>query len=407
MRKVGFLCSRLLFLSTWGLLFGQQLRQDDRWVGDWAVAPYAAPIPGNQPVGNRTYREIVHLSQRASILRAVFSNEFGTDELTIGSATVSLSQGESRVHEARMKRFTFSGRDQVVIPAGAKVLSDPVALDLPALSDVAVSFYLPSQNISVFSVHPLGSQTNYVAEGNQVSAPSLPSAKEITAYPILRTLEVKSSTEVRAIACLGDSITDGRQSTINANARWPNVLAERLIDAKGEHAPSVLNLGVGGNRLLLDGKGPNALSRFDRDVLAQANVRYLIVLQGIDDIGDGYGTKQIQETLPPTAETITAAYQQVIARAHAHNIAVYGATLLPFQQSMFYSPEGEAIREQVNSWIRTSAAFDAVLDFDAVVRDQADTHKLAARFDSGDHLHPNDRGYQAIANSIPMQLFEQ
>ena len=407
MLKARLLCSRVLLLASCSSLSGQKLPQANRWVGTWAVAPYSAPIPGNQPVGNRTYREIVHLSQGASRIRAVFSNEFGTSGLTIESATIALSDGQSRVHEAQGKRLTFSGKEQVVISAGAKVLSDPVALEAPALSDVAVSFYLPTQNIPVFSVHPLASQINYVVEGNQVNAPSLPSAKQITTYPILRTLESQASSDVRAIACLGDSITDGRHSTTDANARWPNVLAKCLIDSEGEDAASVLNLGIGGNRLLEDGKGPNALSRLDRDVLAQSNVRYLIVLQGIDDIGEGYGTKESDGTAAPSAGHITAAYEQIIARAHAHNIAVYGATLLPFQQSMFYSEEGEAVREQVNKWIRSSSAFDAVLDFDAVVRDETDARKLAARFDSGDHLHPNDRGYKAIADSVPLQLFRK
>ena len=173
----------------------------------------------------------------------------------------------------------------------------------------------------------------------------------------------------------------------------------------GQEAPSVLDVGIGGNRLLANGKGPDALSRFDRDVLAQSNVRYVILLEGINDISEGYGAKSGGGSLPPSAESIIAAYLQVVTRAHAHNIAVYGATLLPFQHSMFYSEEGEAVREQVNRWIRTSAAFDQVLDFDAVVQDEDDPHRLAARYDSGDHLHPNDRGYQAIARSIPTQLF--
>lgn len=393
------------FLVSCSLLMGQNIRRPNHWVGTWAVAPYAAPIPGEQPVGNRTYREIVHLSQGGPLLRVVFSNEFGTEALKIGAAAIAPSDGRSHVQEGQQKPITFAGKEQVVIPAGAKIVSDPIELNAPPLSNMAVSFYIPSQNIPIFSVHPLGSQTNYVAEGNQVSAPSLPTAKEITTYPVLKALEVQPFNEVHAVVCLGDSITDGRQSTLSANMRWPNVLATRLIEAEGQEALSVLDVGIGGNRLLANGKGPDALSRFDRDVLAQSNVRYVILLEGINDIGEGYGAKSGGGSLPPSAESIIAAYLQVITRAHAHNLAVFGATLLPFQHSMFYSEEGEAVREQVNRWIRTSAAFNQVLDFDAVVRDEDDPHRLAARYDSGDHLHPNDRGYQAIARSIPTQLF--
>lgn len=373
------------------------------WVGSWATAPYAEPIQA-QPTGNVTYREIVHLSQGSKQLRVVLSNEFGTTALKVVSTHIALSAGQSRIDASTDRELTFDGRTEATIPPGARLVSDAVTLAARPLSDVSVSFYLPSQQISVFSVHPLGLQDNYAIQGDHVTATALPDARVITAYPVLRTVEVVPPSVSAAIVCLGDSITDGRQSTPNANARWPNVLAARLMDALGPKAPSVLDLGIGGNRLLATVVGPAALARFDRDVLSQANLKYLILLEGINDIRDS-AMKSSDDVPPPTAQDLTTAYQQIISRAHAHHVAVLGATLLPYGNATYYTAGGEAIREQVNAWIRVPGHFDAVLDFDKVVQDPAHPLQLAPVYNSGDSLHPNDDGYMAMANSIPVDYF--
>ncbi len=321
----------------------------NRWVGTWATAPDAAPVTATEPVGDITYREIVHISQGAELVRVVFSNEFGTTPLTIASAHIAPSKGQSRIFTAEDHALTFSGIAEAIIPAGERLVSDPVSFKVTALSTLCVSFYLPAQDLPVLSVHHLAIQTNYVTQGNEVTAAALPAAREIRTYPFLRTVEIQPTPSTNAIACLGNSITDGFRSTGNANARWPNVLANRLVDSESFNAPSVLDLGIGGNRLLKNGVGPDALARLDRDIFSQSNVSYLIVLEGINDIGGGWGPKRTN-LFPPSAKDIVAAYEQIITRAHAHNITVYGGTLLPYQGAAYYSAAGEAIREQVNNW---------------------------------------------------------
>lgn len=403
--KQEFLClSLFLVLLSSELLAAQVQPPQNHWVASWATAPDAVPLQTSEPVGDVTYREIVHLSQGAHRVRVVFSNEFGTTRLLINSVHIAPSEGQSRINAANDRELTFSGRSEAIIPAGARLVSDPVTFDVAPLSTLAISFYVPSQSLPVLSVHHLAIQTNYVAQGDQATKAALPMAKEITTWPFLRTVEIEPVNTTQAIACLGDSITDGLHSTVNANARWPNVLANRLVDSEGSDAPSVLDFGIGGNRLLQNGVGPDALARLDRDVFSQSNVKYLIVLEGINDIGDGW-KKGSNDPFPPSAEDIIAAYQQIITRAHAHNIFVYGGTLLPYGDAQYYTAAGEAIREHVNSWVRTSGAFDAVLDFEKVVQDPNDPLKLAPAFNSGDNLHPNDAGYQAIGDSIPLQLF--
>lgn len=338
-------------------------------------------------------------------MRAVFSNEFGTTPLRVTSAHIARSSGQSRIDTKTDREVTFSGRKEIVIPPGARMISDAVALNVPALSSLAVSFYVPSQEVSVLSIHQRGLQTNYVVPGDATTAEALPTAKEIETYPILRTIEIHPTNQNYTIACLGDSITDGVRSTADTNARWPNVLANRLIDAEGKRSPTVLNAGIGGNRLLQSVKGPAALARLDRDVFSQPNLAYLIVLEGINDIGRGWGP-QSNEPDPPSAKDIIAAYQPIITRAHEHNITVYGGTLLPYQGAdNYYSSAGESIREEVNAWIRDSGAFDGVLDFDKVLADPENPLKLSRVYASDDWLHPNDRGYKAMGDSIPLHIF--
>jgi lysophospholipase L1-like esterase len=282
------------------------------------------------------------------------------------------------------------------------MLSDPVELHVPPLSDLAVSIYLPA-GAQGTTFHNVGLQTNYIAPagGDYTSAVQLPSPTTVLNYFFLTGIEVTASKQAAAIVTLGDSITDGTRSTPDTNSRWPNVLALRLQERRGFDHLSVLNEGISGNRILSAGTGPNTLARFDRDVLSKPGVKYMTLLIGINDIGNSArGTGP----LVSVADIITG-YRQIIERAHGHGIAVYGATLTPIQGSGYDFPIAEANRQAVNHWIRTSSEFDAVIDFDAVTRDPSQPARFLPAYDSGDHLHPNDLGYKAMGEAIPLKLF--
>ncbi|WP_229507705.1 SGNH/GDSL hydrolase family protein [Massilia sp. Dwa41.01b] len=393
------------------------------------TAPAGPPLPAQtQTFNDQTLRLIVHTSIGGSQVRIRVSNEHGATPLRIGAAHIarrSTGAGAGAQIVAGTDRvLTFSGSPSITIPAGAPVLSDPVDLDVPALSDLAVSLYLPGQ-VQATTIHGSAFQTNYVSlPGNFTDAETLPTQRTTTSWPFLTEVDV-SAPGAGAIVALGDSITDGAVTTVDANRRWPDLLALRLQttrDQAGARAVAALralngrlgivNRGIGGNRLLRDpGEQPlfgrAALARFDRDVLATAGLRYLIVLIGINDIGHpGTGTIPASEAV--SAQDLIAGYRQLIARAHAKGIPVYGATLTPFEGTVFpgyYTPEKETVRQAVNNWIRSSDEFDAVIDFERVVRDPAHPTRMLPAYDSGDHLHPNDLGMQAMANAIPLDLF--
>jgi lysophospholipase L1-like esterase len=292
----------------------------------------------------------------------------------------------------------------VTIPEGALFVSDPLDFDLPPLSDLAVTVYLRGAPADVTG-HPGSRTTSYLQPGDAVSAADLATAVRVDHWYFVNGIDVRASSVAGAIAILGDSITDGRGSTTNGNDRWPDNLARRLQSGKGTAEVAVLNHGIGGNRLLRDGLGPNALSRFDRDVLAQPGVRWLIVLEGINDIGTRVSARARGESAA-TAEDIIGAYEQIIARARAHDIRVYGATLLPFEGfASYFTPDAEADRQTVNRWIRTSGRFDAVIDFDAATRDPEKPSRLSTAVDGGDHLHPSAAGYRSMADCADLALF--
>ena len=401
-----------------------------QWVGTWGTAPAGPPLPAQtQTFTDQTLRLIVHTSIGGSQVRIRVSNELGTTPLRIGAAHIALRQAGSDIVPGTDRVLTFSGATSITVPAGAPVLSDPVDLNVPALGDLAVSLYLPGE-VQATTIHGSAFQTNYVSlPGNFTGAATLPTQRTITSWPFLTEVDV-SAPGAGAIVALGDSITDGAVTTIDANRRWPDLLALRLQTTRdqasnqaGSNAASpalralnsrlgVVNRGIGGNRLLRDpGEQPlfgrAALARFDRDVLATAGVRYLIVLIGINDIGHpGTGTIPVTEAVTP--QDLIAGYRQLIARAHAKGIPIYGATLTPFEGTVFpgyYTPEKEAVRQAVNNWIRSSDEFDAVIDFDRAVRDPSHPTRMLPAYDSGDHLHPNDLGMQAMANAIPLELF--
>ena len=375
----------------------------DHWVGTWAMAPMATTIYKNDAAAkDETLRQIMHVSLGGSMERVVVSNVFGLDPLDIGAAQIALRGSGSDIQIETANALTFNGKSSVAIPAGGRVVSDPVALKLPALSDVVISLFIPAQPMRQITEH--AGTTSYLAAGNQVAARNLDGAAGFRAWRFVTDIEVMANATSGAIVMFGDSITDGVQSTRDANARWPDVLARRLQGDPKTAGLGVLNEGISGNRLLHDITGPSALSRFDRDVLGQTGVRYVIVLEGINDIG--HTTQPVRADDTTTTQKILAALQQLIDRAHARGLKVFGATLTPYAGAKYASsPDGEVMREAENAFIR-SGKFDAVIDFDKATQDPTNPLQLLPAYDSGDHLHPNDAGYKAMGESIDLSLFK-
>jgi lysophospholipase L1-like esterase len=379
---------------------------DAQWVGTWASSPQLGD-PGNAPpapgFADSTLRQIVHVSIGGDQIRVRFSNAFGVTPLVISSAHVALGAGGSAIKPESDKALTFANQPSVTIPAGALVYSDPVDFALAPLSDLVVTIHAAAAPNGI-TTHPGSRETSYLASGDLVSAATLPAPAQTDHWYFLNGIDVLARRAAATVVTLGDSITDGRGTTTNGNGRWPDDLARRLQANITTANIGVLNEGIGGNRILHDGLGPNALARFDRDVLAQDGVRWLIVLEGVNDIGT-IATAATRNEKPATPQDIIAAYEQIIPRAHAHGIRAIGATITPFGGSFYSSPAAEAARQTVNTWIRTSGKFDAVIDFDAALRDPNNPTHLLAAADSGDHLHPADAGYKMMADAIDLTLF--
>jgi lysophospholipase L1-like esterase len=380
--------------------------EQPHWVGTWATAPFAAANPeGGLGSADTTFRQIVHVSLGGSRVRIVLSNEFGLDPLTIGAAHIALSKKGDEIELMTANALTFSGKSSILIPPGAVAVSDPADLKLPALSDLTVSIFVPAQAIRQISYHSFAAQTNYSAAGNVVGLKTLEAPKPNTSWFFLKGVDVLADEKAAAVVAFGDSITDGALSTYNTNARWPDVLARRLHAEKKTEGIAVLNEGIGGNRVLHDGTGPSALARFDRDVLSQAGVKYLILMEGINDIGNG--TSPTAPRDPVTAAEMIAGLGQIVEQAHVHGIKVFGATLTPFVGSGYQSAAGETMRSAVNDWIRTDKSFDGVIDFDMATRDATNPTVFSKTADSGDHLHPGDVGYKAMGDAIDLKLFTE
>jgi lysophospholipase L1-like esterase len=382
------------------------------WVGSWS-ASQQIPEPQNalasDDLRDATLRQIVHLSVGGPALRVHLSNAFGTIPLRLTAVHIArpLSTSAAQIDPATDKALTFSGSPSVIIPAGAEYLSDAVEYPVAPLSDLAVSIHFdapPTQETG----HPGSRATSYLTHGDTVSAPDLPHAKKIEHWYQLSAIDVAGERNSVAIVALGDSITDGHGATVNGNVRWTNVLAERLQASAKSRNIGVLNQGIGGNHMLTDGLGPNALARFNRDVLAQTGVRFVILLEGVNDLGN---FTRLNDPSQPEHEAlvhrIIASYEQIVARAHDAHIKVYGATILPYTDSDYYHPpaSNEADRQAINQWIRTPGHFDAVIDFDKAMADPEHPNHLSAKYDCGDHLHPSPAGYRAMGELIPLSLF--
>ncbi len=405
------------------------------WVGTWAAAPFAQPNKDSAFAKETTLRQIVHVSVGGSAVRIVLTNEFGTSDLKIGGAAIALpvaptasasaatesttasatstqpgnaqpgnTQPSSAIQPASTVPVLFGGQPAITIAPGAIAVSDPVSLRLAPQSDLAITLFIPGQTVETVTYHGFADQTNFQADGNQLTAASFESAQPVSSWRFLKGVDVQGNAR-GVIVCLGDSITDGALSKPNTNHRYPDVLAARLEANPATANLGVLNEGIGGNRVLHDGTGPSALARFDRDVLAQAGVQYVILLEGINDIGRLAAPKLPGDAI--SADDLIAAYKQLITRAHLHGIKIIGATLTPYQGAKYESETGEAVRDKVNDFIRNSGEFDAVLDFSKATADPANPKHFSETANSGDNLHPNDAGYKAMADSIDLKLFAQ
>jgi lysophospholipase L1-like esterase len=403
-RSIGLLALSAFTLAPGGISSAQSPNRP-QWVGTWAAAPMLAGGGfAVHPFSAVTLREIAHISNGGAQLRVRFTNEFGLDQLLIDDAHVALSAGGGQIQPGTDHALTFNGAQSVSIPPGAVMYSDPVALVAPPLSELAVSFHLPAQVMRAETYHAFADQDNFVADGDQAGATALSQPTTLESWYFFDGLDVPAVEGSRAVVAFGDSITDGAHSTPNANRRWPDVLAARLKQDHALDRISVLNEGIGGNRVLNDVAGPSALTRLDRDVLAQDGVRYLIVLESINDIGRLAHLTAPEDNI--TAEQLEAGLKQLADAAHEHGIEAFGATLTPYGGANYFSDKGEQVREAVNNWIRTSGTFDGVVDFDKITRDAQDPNRFNPLYDSGDHLHPSDAGYKAMGNGIDLTLFK-
>lgn len=417
----------LCTLALQPVLLAQGGRTSEHWVGTWATAvvaraPLQLPVQGQPQVpqgqttqnpvppgptpplnfNGQTLRQIVHASLGGERVRVVFSNAFGTTPLALGAARVALRVKGAAIVPNSSRALTFSGRATTTIPAGAALVSDPVNLAVSPMADLAIDLYLPGETAagsSPLTIHNGAFQTSYVSPaGDHTGVVEMPVMTTTASWFFLARVEVMAPEGVAAVVAFGDSITDGTRSTPDTNNRWPNHLATRL--AARNIKMGVLNLGIAGNRVLIDGAGVNALARFDRDVLVQPGVTHVVVLEGINDIGMARGSPL------PTPADIIAGHEQLVARARTRGLKIYVGTLTPFEGAFYWTAEGEAKRNAVNEWIRSNRLYDGVVDFDAVLRDPNNPTRVLPQYDSGDHLHPNDAGYQAMANAVNLELLE-
>jgi lysophospholipase L1-like esterase len=419
---------RVLFVLLYTLTAANVAQaQDNHWVATWGTAPLLAvevlppwvqppppdqlppdpppsPIPPvPQQLQDQTVRMVVRTSIGGERLRLKFSNAIGLPPVLLGEVHIALHTSGSAVDPATDRTVTFGGEHSIRIHPGALVVSDPIELKIPALTELAISVYLPQLTDSR-SLHELGLNTTYIASGNACAATSLTPTETNRSYFWLHGLEVETDPDAAAIIAFGDSITDGFATTADTHREWPALLAARLQQNSATSHLGVVNAGISGNRVLRTGAGASALARFDRDVLTRESVQWIILLEGINDINFTAlpGVPQEQRT---TAVEIIEGLSQLVDRAHAHGIKVMGATLTPMGGLWLFNELTEGMRQDVNAWIRNSGKFDAIIDFDAVTRDQAEPAQLREGHDSGDHIHPNDAGNAAMANAIKLETF--
>ncbi len=395
------------WVSAWGT--AQQLAPDvmPEWTRPPPVPdhPLQSPIPPTpEHLVSQTVRMVVRTTIAGRRVRIRLSNRFGARPVAIGAAHIALHRQGSAIEPGTDRVITVGGHAAFVLPPGATMLSDPVSLAVPAPAELTVSLYVHGDS-GPLTLHPLGLHTTYVAKGDLTGKAVLPDARSNASYFWLSGVGVETTRRAGVIVALGDSITDGFRTTLDRNRDWPSVLSDRLRAVYPATDWAVLNMGYSGNRILRDGAGVSTLARLDRDVLVRAGATWIVLLDGINDIGWAAlpGAPSSEQV---TAQDLIAGDREIIERAHLHGIKVMGATLTPYLGVNTYSAQGEAIRQALNSWIRSGGAFDAVVDFDAVARDPAQPQQLRPEFDSGDHIHPNDAGNRAMAQAIAVKVFD-
>ena len=395
-------------LALYWLLLGSVPASAASWVGTWTASPqptwsqdFAFPTKIPETVRDQTFRQVVKISLGGSRFRFLFSNAYGDKPLTIGAASVAVAC--QRCRAGSIRKITFGGRDSIVIPPGAPAISDPVALRVSSQAHLFISTYLPRET-ELKTFHWDGRQTASFGPGDLTRSIEFPRGAKTDARILLSEVLVDAPNS-GSVVVLGDSITDGNGATVDADTRWPDFLAKRLLP----YQVTVLNAGISGARLLQEKMGASAAARLDRDVFAQPNVKAVILLIGINDIA-WPGTAFAPHQTRPSVEAMIAGYKQFVALAHAHNIRVFGGTLTPFEGALpgtplanYYDAEKDALRQRVNRWLRTGTVFDGLVDFDRILRDRAHPARLAPAFDSGDHLHPGDKGNEAMANAIDLK----
>ena len=408
-----------------------------RWIGTWATGPVSLPVPDDRSVSqdddappqinDQTVRQVVHTSIGGSHLRVLFTNQYGTEPLDIRAASVALRDTGARVVAATVHRLTFAGERSATVERGSTLVSDAVELVVPAETDLVVDVYLPGDSWATTSpatTHRAGLSTTYFSPtGDHTGATDFPVDTTVQSWFYLSRVEVLTPTAPGAVVAIGDSITDGTASTPDTNSRWPDFLARRLNATHGDQAPAVLNVGIAGNRVLSHNGGmvtilrrgepfgpdetppppnaffgPSALARFDRDVLLQPGVTHVIVLESINDVGFAF------DNAWPTVDDLIAGHTALVQRAHARDLRIYGGTLTPFEGAITFSETGEKKRQAFNRWIRTASPYDAVIDFDAAIRDPDDPRRIHPDFDPGDSIHCNDAGYRVMAEAIDLAL---
>ena len=434
----GFVAAALIASCTVAPPLVTEAQGDDRWIGTWATGPVSLPAPDasapsqeDRPprINDQTLRQVVRTSIGGSQVRVLFTNQYGTQPLEIGAAHVALRETDAVITPSSGRVLTFSGERSVTVERGSTLLSDPVEISVPVLSDLAIDLYLPGDTWATSSpatTHRTGLSTTYLSpSGDHTGMTELPVDSTVQSWFFLSRVEVSTRTAPGAVVTIGDSITDGSASTPDTNSRWPDFLAERLVAAKGDAALGVLNVGIAGNRVLSDNGGmvailrrggplgpedvipdpnaffgPSALSRFDRDVLLQPGVTHVIVLESINDVGFAFDNDW------PSVQDLIAGHTALIQRAHARDVRIYGGTLTPFEGAGTFSETGEIKRQAFNQWIRTNSRYDAVIDFDAAIRDPDHPRQILAAYNPGDSIHCNDAGYRAMAEAVDLALFE-
>lgn len=370
----------------------------DHWVETWTASQQTQRVAGPD-FNSQTVRMIVRSTIGGKRARLEFANTYGTTPLEIGAAHIAIRAKDSEIVPSSDRELMVNGKRSFAIPPGAVMVTDPVDLDIPKLTDLAVSVYVPGAG-SRQTQHSLGLHTTYIsASGNVAGQPSIADAQTTQSWYWLSSIEVMAPAATSAIVAFGDSITEGYHSTPDTNRMWPAVFEERLLSKPGGPQFAVVNEAISGNQILHDRMGVNALARFDHDVLARAGVKWVVILEGINDFGMSAGAV--------TADEVIAGLRQMIDRAHAHGISVVGATLLPYEGAMYATDKGELSRTAVNQWIRTGGAYDGVIDFEAVTKDPTHPTRMKPEFDSGDHLHPNDTGYKAMADAVDPAIFKK